>query len=419
MTLTRLASFSLRNRLFTSVLTASTIALSVFLLLGVERVRTETREGFTNTISGTDLIVGARSGPIQLLLYSVFHIGNATNNISWESVQDIKSMRGVEWVVPLSLGDSHRGYRVVGTTEAYFERFRYARDQALRFESGRAPKDLYEAAVGAEVARSLGYRPGAEIVIAHGTGSAGVLDHDDKPFVVSGVLAATGTPVDRSVIVSLEAIEAIHVGWERGVPMPGRTVNAEQTRAMDLTPEAVTALLVGLTAKIHTFKVQRAVNEYPAEPLLAVLPGVALQELWGVMSVAEGALLAVSVMVVLVGVSGMMTALLTGLNERRREIAVLRSVGARPIHVMALLVMESALLTVAGIVVGILLLYAANAAAAPLLESRLGIHLSWRVLSFREWIMIACVFGISLAAAVVPGYRAYRYSLADGLSIRI
>ncbi len=419
MTLTRLALFSLRNRLFTSVLTASMIALSVFLLLAVERVRTETRDGFTRTIAGTDLIVGARSGPVQLLLYSVFHIGNATNNITWQSVQDIASMRGVEWIVPLSLGDSHRGYRVVGTSEAYFERYRYARDRSLRFAAGGPPDDLYEAAVGAEVARSLGYRPGDQLVIAHGTGSAGILDHDDKPFVVSGVLAATGTPVDRTVIVSLEAIEAIHVGWERGVPIPGRQVDADGTRTLDLEPDAVTALLVGLTAKVHTFKVQRAVNEYPGEPLLAILPGVALQELWGVLSVAEQALLAVSVMVVLVGVSGMMTALLTSLNERRREIAVLRSVGARPGHVMRLLVLESALLTATGILVGVALLYAASAAGAPLIEARLGIHLSWRMLSPREWLMIAGVFAVSLAAAVVPGYRAYRYSLSDGLSIRL
>lgn len=419
MTLTRLALFSLRNRLFTSVLTASMIALSVFLLLAVERVRTETREGFVRTIAGTDLIVGARSGPVQLLLYSVFHIGNATNNITWQSAQDIASMRGVDWIVPLSLGDSHRGYRVVGTTAAYFERYRYARDQPLRFEAGGPPGDLYAAAVGAEVARALGYRTGDELVIAHGTGSAGILDHDDKPFVVSGVLAATGTPVDRTVIVSLEAIEAIHVGWERGVPIPGRHVGAEETRAMDLAPDAVTALLVGLTAKVHTFKVQRAVNEYPGEPLLAILPGVALQELWGVLSVAEQAMLAVSVMVVLVGVSGMMTALVTSLNERRREIAVLRSVGARPGQVMRLLVLETALLSATGILAGVVLLYVAHIAGAPLIEARLGIELSWRMLSPREWGMIAAVFAVSLAAAVVPGFRAYRYSLSDGLSIRL
>lgn len=419
MTLLSLAAKSLANRRFTSILTVSTIALSVLLLLGVERMRTEAREAFTSTVSGTDLIVGARTGAVQLLLYSVFHIGSATNNITWQSYRDIAALPGVAWTVPISLGDSHRGHRVMGTEAAFFEHYRYARDRRVAFAAGSTFDDLYDAVLGAEVAARLGYRIGEALVIAHGAGSASVLDHGDKPFRVAGILERTGTPVDRTVIVSLAGIEAIHADWAGGVPVPGRRLDADAVRELDLAPDAITAALVGLSSRVHTFRVQRLVNEYPEEPLLAILPGVTLAELWNVMGVVEGALMAISVLVVLVGLGGMVTALVTGLNERRREIAVLRSVGARPWQVLGLLVVEAMFLAAAGIVIGLLLLYAVIGTAGGALESHLGFSPAWRMPGLVEWLMLGGVLAAALLAGLVPGMRAYRYSLSDGLALRL
>lgn len=414
-----LAWKSLANRRFTAALTVLSIALSVTLLIGVERVRQEARASFANTISGTDLIVGARGGTVQLLLYSVFRIGNATNNISWQSYQDIAAHPKVAWTVPISLGDSHRGFRVLGTTPGYFDHYRYARDRRLEFAAGARFDDLFDAVLGAEVADALGYGLGDEIVIAHGAGDVRFARHDDKPFRVAGVLKRTGTPVDRTVHVSLEAIEAVHLGWQGGAPMPGLTPTAAQVRAMDLTPEAITAVLVGLKSKIAAFAVQRYVNDYREEPLLAVLPGVALGELWSLIGVAEGALLIVSGFVVLVGLIGMLTALLIGLNERRREMAILRSVGARPAQVLALIIGEAAFLTLIGMLLGIALLYGLLALGQPLIESRLGLFIGIGALSPHEWLLMATVLAAGLLVGLVPGWRAYRMSLADGLSIRV
>ena len=415
----QLALKSLLNRRFTALLTLLSIALSVALLIGVERVRTEARNSFASTISGTDLIVGARSGPVQLLLYSVFRIGNATNNISWQSYLDLAAHPKVAWTVPISLGDSHRGFRVLGTTQGYFDHYRYARDRGLVLARGERFSDLYDAVLGAEVANALGYKLGDRIVIAHGAGDVSFARHEDQPFRVSGILERTGTPVDRTVHVSLEAIEAIHAGWGGGAPLPGVTVTADQARAMDLTPQAITAVLVGLKSKIATFAVQRYVNDYTEEPLLAILPGVALAELWSLIGVAEGALLIVSGFVVLVGLIGMLTALLIGLNERRREMAILRSVGARPAQVLALIIGEAAFLTAIGILLGILLLYGLLAIGQPLLESRLGLFIGIGALSSHEWLLVAVVLAAGLLVGLVPGWRAYRMSLSDGLSIRV
>jgi len=419
MAVLNLAWKSLLNRRFTAMITVLSIALSVTLLVGVERVRTETRQSFANTISGTDLIVGARSGAVQLLLYSVFRIGDATNNISWKSYQDIAAHPKVAWTIPISLGDSHRGFRVLGTTAEYFAHYRFARGRQLLFDQGVAFADLYDAVLGAEVADALGYRLGDAIVVAHGAGDVSFARHEDKPFRVAGILERTGTPVDRTVHVSLEAIEAIHMGWRNGAPLRGSTHAAGDTPALDLTPKAITAVLVGLKSRVAVFQVQRFINDYPDEPLSAVLPGVALSQLWDLIGVAENALLMVSAFVVVVGLFGMLTALLTSLNERRREMAILRSVGARPGHVFALIMGEAVFLTLLGILAGLLLLYAILMVAQPLMESGLGIFIAIGAPSVHELSLLGAVFAAGLAAGVVPAFRAYRLSLTDGLSVKV
>jgi len=414
-----LAWKSLRNRRFTATLTVVSIALSVALLLGVERLRTETRASFANTISGTDLIVGARSGPVQLLLYTVFRIGSPTNNISWQSYQQIAAHPRVAWSVPLSLGDSHRGYRVLGTNHDYFRYYRFGRGQSLAFAEGGVFDDLYDVVLGAEVAEALGYRLGASLVIAHGGADVGFVRHEDRPFQVVGILRRTGTPVDRTLHVSLEAIEALHAGWQGGAPLPGLTLGAEQVRQLDLTPKVVTAALVGLKSKVATFQVQRYINEYAGEPLAAVLPGAALSELWGLIGIAENALLIVSAFVVVVGLSGMLTALLTSLNERRREMAILRSVGARPVQVFTLIMGEAAFLTMLGIVSGVMLLYALLLLGQPIIEARFGIAIALRAPSGYEWNLLGLVLLCGVLVGGIPGYRAYRLALADGLTVRL
>jgi putative ABC transport system permease protein len=410
---------SLLNRRFTALLTVISIALSVTLLVGVERLRSEARASFANTLSGTDLIVGARSGPVQLLLYAVFRIGDATNNISWKSYLDVAKHPKVAWTVPISLGDSHRGFRVLGTTPAYFEHYRYARDRQLMIDEGQQFTDLYDAVLGAEVADKLGYKLGDPIIVAHGANDVSFARHDDKPFRVAGILGRTGTPVDRTVHVSLEAIEAIHIDWQSGAPIPGVTISAEQARKMNLTPKAITAALVGLKSKISTFHVQRFINEYPAEPLSAVLPGVALSQLWNLIGIAENALLIVSAFVVVVGLFGMLTALLMSLNERRREMAILRSVGARPGHVFALIMGEAGFLTLLGMLLGMTLLYLLLLLGQPIIESRFGIFIEIGGLSQYEWILLGAVVGAGFLVGSIPSYRAYRLSLADGLSMRV
>ena len=194
---------------------------------------------------------------------------------------------------------------VLGTTQAYFDHYRYGKKHPLifkekQFQDGQSFKQLHDVILGSEVANKLKYQLGDKIIIAHGMGNTSFSKHKDQPFTVTGILAPTGTPVDNTLHVSLQAIEAIHVDWKSGVYIPGsggKTPIAER----ELQPKQITAFLLGLKSKMATFQLQRYISNYRDEPLQAVLPGVALQELWGMIGIAENALLLISVFVVISG----------------------------------------------------------------------------------------------------------------------
>ena len=419
-TILNLALRSLWARKTTAILTVISIAAAVLLFVAVENLRQGARTSFERTISDTDVIVGARSSPINLVLYSVFQIGDPTNNVTWETYQDIQKRTDVAWTVPISLGDSHRGFRVVGTDPSYFKHYKFADSQSLTFAQGQVFDGLFDVVLGAQVARELNYEMGANITLSHGLGGTSFVNHDDKPFKVTGILKSTGTPVDRSVLVSLGAIEAIHMGWQNGTPTPlSRLATPERLEKMALEPESITAVLVGATSRVRTLKLQRDLNTYEAEPLQAVIPGVALSQLWNVVSVVERALAMVSAFVVGVGLIGILTSILTSLNERRREMAILRAMGARGRHVFGLLVSEAALLAFIGGVLGLTLLYGLLWVFRPLLEARFNLS------ALQMWpgaFDLGVVGVVTLIAAIlgaIPAFIALKRSLADGLTVRV
>ena len=406
------------NRRLSLSLTVLSIAISIMLLLGVDQVRKEAKRNFINTISKTDLIVGARSGPVNLLLYSVFRIGNATNNVSWESFEKLSSLKQVKWAIPLSLGDSHRGYRVLGTNTDYFKYYRFGGDRQLEFAEGGIFSHVYQVVLGADVAASLGYRLEDNIVVSHGLSSASFANHDDKPFRVIGILKKTGTPLDRTLHVPLEGISAIHSDWKYGTRSPLH-LNAQQALKMDLIPKEITAFMLGLKNRIATFRVQRQINEFDEEPLLAIVPGATLSELWRLLSHFEVILLAISTLVLVAGLIGMLTTIISSLNERRREMAILRAIGAHPYHIILLFMMETLIIVSLGIVLGIFLLYLLMFSVNPLLTEWTGLTLQIQAPDMQQWLLLAVIMSAGVLVSLVPGLIAYRHSLQDGLMPRL
>ncbi|MEM7148508.1 MAG: ABC transporter permease [Pseudomonadota bacterium] len=415
MILFKLAYKSLLNRRASVLLTLLTIAISVMLLLSIERVRVDAKSSFSNTISGTDLIVGARTGDIQLLLSSVFRIGHTNNGVSWQSYQYITKQRGVKWSIPISLGDSHKGQAVLGTTLDYFKHYRFAKKQSLAFEQGQAFSSINEVVIGSEVASKLAYKIGDEIVISHGMGNTSFHHHDDNPFKVIGILKPTGTPVDKTLHVPLAAIELIHGGGHHDHD----DHHDHSSHALIGHPKQITAFLMGFDSPLYTLQIRRNINQYKQEPLLAIMPTVTLKELWEMLAIIEKILLLFSFVVVIISLLGMLTTLLANLNQRRRELAILRSVGARPWQLFSLISMESLLTTFLGCLVGCTLFYALMGTTAGYLQSQAGVSINISMLSDYELTLIGVIMAAGFIIGLIPATRAYFYSLSDGMSIKI
>lgn len=417
--LMKLARLSLYNRRGTVLMTWLSLTISIALLLGIDHLRSEAKTSFTSTVSGTDLIVGARSGQLNLLLYSVFRIGNATANISWPSYQRLIKHPQIAWSIPISLGDSHQGFRVMGTTGDYFTHYRYANSQTLQLAQGQVFNGVFDTVLGAEVARKLGYTLGQQIELSHGIGAVSFSQHKNKPFTVVGILAPTGTPVDQTVHVSLEAIEAIHLDWQQGAPMPGRQLTAEQTLAQDLTPKSITAVMLGLKSRMATFTLQRQINEFKQEPLSAILPGVALAELWQMLGMVENLLLLISVLVLLAALVGMITTLLASMKERQREMAILRAAGAHPWYLFVLIQLEVLLITLFAMLGAAALLYGSLFLLQDKMAAEFGLFISLQIIKLQTLYWAGAVLVLAALLATIPGVLAYRKALADGLTVRV
>ncbi len=420
MILLKLAFKSLQNRMLATLLTILSIALSVALFLGVEKARKAAQDGFTESISQTDLIVGARSGPVQLILYTIFNMGNATHNISYSTYQDIKSNPAIEWTIPYSLGDGHRGFRVVATNNDFFKFYRFRGSQQIQFASGSEFNNLWNVVIGSEVAKKLNYKLDDKVIVAHGvTRTDGILQHDDKPFHVSGILKPTGTPIDRAVYISLAAMEAIHMDWKDGAaPQKGKETPVDKINESDIKIETITSFFVRTKSRIDTLRLQREINNYKQEPLLAIIPGVTLSELWQSLSYVEQVLKLISFMVIAVAMVTMLIALMTILNERRREMAILRAIGASYSKIFILLVFESAWLAGVGILCGIVLNQGLIFVLKPWLSNEFGLLIQGPVLTMNEFMYLVAIKISAIAVGCIPALKAIRSSLKDGLIVK-
>ena len=465
--LTNVALQSLRYRFGGVLLTVLAVALSVFVLLGVEHVRQEAKSGFASTVSGVDLIVGARTGEINLLLLSIFRIGNATTNIEWETVEEIENLERVAWSVPITLGDSHKNFRVVGTTQDFFERYQYGRKQRLVFEKGSEFEALQDVVLGSRAATELDYRLGDSLVLSHGMADTSFTHHDELPFNVVGILERSGTPIDNALFVSLEAIDAIHDdenggsheehdeghkghedhdeheshddhdehdAHEHEEGHKGHEDHDEHESHDDHDEHdaheheeghkghddheghnhgpigTVTAMLVGLESPAFALQVQRAINEYQGEALLAILPGVALAQLWALVGGIEGTLRGISILVFISSIFGLNAMLLASMRERRREVFVLRSIGAPSSFVLALLLLESLLIVTIGIAAAVVALFGAIAAVNGFLADQIGVTLSMAIFSEASLIAIGLIYISSILLSLFPAMQAYRAS---------
>lgn len=402
--LMRLAIKSLNSRLNLALITVVSLALSFILLFTVERLRREAEVGFTQSISQTDLLVGSRGGALQLLLYSVFHLGSVQNNLNLESYEKFAHHPAVEWSIPIMMGDAHRSFPVIGTTDAYFKHFRFRGDQHLVLASGQwfAANNDNEAVIGSEVAEVLKYQLGKAIVVSHG-----VIAHDEEPLTIKGILKPTGTPVDRAIFVPMQAYVHMHDGDH----------SDEKPEASHLS-ESLTAFYLRTKNRVETLSLQREISEYKPEPLSALIPAQALQDLWRNLAFAEKILRFISYLVLVIGMLSMLLVLLSTLQERRREMAILRSIGLKAMHLRILFLLETLILTLLGLGLALILSWLLSQILGPWILREWGFALSGDWLTGDEFVKVILVAFLGLLVGWFAAERALSLSVKDGLAMK-
>ena len=408
---------SMRSRVIPTSLVTISLMASMVLLLSIERIQQGAEEGFNQSISGVDAIIGPRSSSIELVLYTVFHLGRPTNNITTKTVNDVKLRGDISWLVPIALGDSHKGFRVVATEPNYFEHIKYANGQPLVFSKGVAFAELSETVLGSDVAEKLSYRVGSKIQITHGSVESVGSKHDDFSFVVTGILNKTGTPIDQAIFLDLKGYELLHLGWKSGKKIFNLDdINLSSLPEDALIPKTVTAAFIGLKSKLTLFNFSKNIREYPKEAISAVIPGIALSELWSIVGLVDKGFQLLSWIIIAISLIAMVTLIIASLDNRKQEMTIYRANGASPKFLAMMVLCESLVIGLTAIVGAIVLVTIVTYFATAQLNLALGISPSFKWISMDEIKVFSLILLAGALSSLIPASMVFRKNLHQTLS---
>ena len=408
---------SMRSRIIPTSLVTISLMASMVLLLSIERIQQGTEEGFNQSISGVDAIIGPRSSSLELVLYTVFHLGRPTNNITTKTINDVKQRSDISWLVPIALGDSHRGYRVIATEPNYFQHIRYGNNQPLTFSKGAPFTELSEATLGSDVAEKLNYSVGSEIQITHGSIESIGSKHDDFSFTVTGVLNKTGTPIDQAIFLDLKGYELLHLGWKSGKKVFSlEDIDLSSLPPDALNPKTVTAAFVGLKSKLTIFNFSKNIREYPEEAISAVIPGIALSELWSIVGLVDKGFQLLSWIIIAISLIAMVTLIIASLDNRKQEMTIYRANGASPKFLAAMVICESLVIGLVAIIGAIILVTAVTYFATSQLNLALGISPSFKWISLDEIKVFGIILLSGVLSSLIPAAMVFRKNLHQALS---
>lgn len=414
----------LRRRPLGTLLNVALLGVGVASIVVLLLVGRQVERGLVRDAEGVDLVVGAKGSPLQLILSAVYHLDSPTGNIPVAEADRLAQHPLVAEAVPVALGDSFRGFRIVGTTEPYAARYEPELAGGEAWNEG----ELAEGAVvlGATVAAETGLGVGDEVVSAHGLAEGGAA-HGDHPMTVAGIYAPTGTVLDRLVLTSLETVWETHGAHEMEGPPPPTpspfappAAGAAPAQPRIFGPprppaREYTALLVRYASPMAAVSLPRTINSQTN--LQAASPAFETQRLLGLLGVGFDALRWFGVVLVAAAALGVGIALTNALRERRYDLAVMRSLGAGRTKVLGMVLLEGALLALAGTALGLLLGHAATEAIGlALADGRARVPVTGWTFAPEEAALAALMIGLGALAALVPAVQAYRTDLARTLA---
>jgi putative ABC transport system permease protein len=422
MSLWKIAWRSIQQRSLASTLTAVSMALGVALVVTVLVIHDVIDQSFRRGAQGYDMIVGAKGGQLELVLSTAYNIGRPIENVSYRYYEEFlpggQFASSVETAVPVCLGDSYEGFLVIGTVPERFTKLHYLDGRNYEFAEGRNFEldHFYEAVIGAYVARETGLKVGGEMRPTHGLAEKGEPGEKHRPFQVVGILAPTGTPVDRNVFVNMEGFyhlegharedhHAEKAGHDHVQPDPDKPVPDDGKR--------VTAVMV-CAEPTTVLSLAKKINEGPAAQ--AALPAQVMADLLdGVVGNVQMILLLLAILVVVVAGIGVLVSIYNSMSDRRREIAIMRALGARRWTVMLVILLESILLAQGGGAMGVLFGHGLIGVLGPAILEYTGVAVGPLHFSWVELVLIPGLVALAAMVGYLPAVIAYRTDVAQAL----
>jgi len=408
-----LLTLSVKNVLakpLSSLLSVLLFGFGVSIIVSILLVSSFLKNEITKNAQGIDLVVGAKGSPLQIILCNIFHIDFPTGNISLEDAHQLSKNRLIQSAIPLALGDSYKGYRIVGTTKDYAQLY-----QATLKKGDWFAEDM-TAVVGSAVADMFSFKPGDEFVGGHGL-SAGGEGHDESPFTVVGVMNPTGSVVDNLIFVTVRSVWEVHGGhseeahYEEGMDLVtldrlGLTVTADE-----LSGEEITSMLVKYRSPMAAVQLPRIVNE--TSNLQAASPPFETARLFSIIGVGVDVVNILGLVIVILSATSVFIALFNSLKERKYELAIMRSMGAGRQKIFKLIMIEGLVLTIIGSIFGFSLAHI----GFGVLEATLGqTQGTGAFFIFEEYYVMLGSIVIGIFASVIPALLAYNDDISATLS---
>lgn len=387
MSLLRIVWRNIAQRGLSSALTALSIALGVALVVTILSLQQQGRDRFSQGAFGYELIVGAKGSATQLVLNTVYHLDRSPGNIPTEVYERLKAHPGVKLAAPMAVGDTFRGYRIVGTSDVFLRDFEVTPGKRFEVKGKIFGTGGREAVVGAVAARETGLAIGSTFEPAHGL--EGAVEHEET-WTVVGLLEPTGTPADRAIYINIDSFFSIA---------------GHQTGRAEISAVVVKTKTQGVAIQLP--------GEFP--DVMVVSPAAVVAELMDQLAPIGPVMLVIAGFVIVVAGISIMVSIYNSMAERRREIAVMRALGARRGTILRIILCEAAALCVAGGLAGIVLGHGLVAGAAPMLQSSAGLTISPWVVLGAEPVLLGGLVILGILVGVVPALRGFRVEIADGL----
>lgn len=415
---------NIKQRKLSAALTIISTLLGVALVIAILVIKQESEDAFNQTATGYELIVGPKGSPLQVTLNTIYHIGLPVNNMPYRTYDLISKDRRVKLAIPYVMGDNYKNFRIIGTSEKFFTEFEYQKGKRYSFQTGRQFENENEAVIGNDVAEKTGMKIGDTFIGSHGVEAYEYAEeHDEHKFTVTGILNKTFTPNDKVIFIPMESvwemhyhgeeestIDTIHSGHEHGEVHKHEFPEERKT---------ITSILVSLKSPVYFDLLRRQINDDKFEGInaQAIIPVLEIMQLFEIIGNINSVLLIVAYMVIIVAVISILVSIYNTINERKRDIAIMRALGASRGKIFGMIILEGLFISFIGAILGVFAGHLAVYVFSPLISAKTGILITGLTFNIFELYLVLGTIILSVLVSILPAVKAYRTDVAKNLSL--